>query len=70
VNHLSSGPTENIKVVCEFPDMFPRDLPSMPPECEIEFIIDLLPDIAPICKIPYRIAINELEELKKQLREL
>jgi hypothetical protein len=46
------------------------DLPSMPPECEIEFITDLLPDIAPISKRPYRMAINELEELKKQLREL
>ena len=38
LNHLSSGPTENIKVVCELPDVFPEDLPGMPPECQIEFI--------------------------------
>jgi len=42
----------------------------MPPEHEIEFIIDLLPGTAPISKRPYRMAINELEELKKQLRAL
>ena len=65
VNHLSSGPTKNIKVVCEFSDVFPKDLPGMPPECEIEFIIDLLPGTAPISKRPYRMAFNELEELKK-----
>ena len=67
---MSSGPTKNIKVVCEFPDVFPEDLPGMPPKCEIEFIIDLLPGTAPIYKRPYRMVVNELEELKKQLREL
>jgi len=50
--------------------MFPEDLPGMPPEHEIEFIIDLLPSTAPISKRPYRMAVNESEELKKQLREL
>ena len=61
---------KDIKVVDEFPDVFPEDLPGMPPEHEIEFIIDLLSGTAPISKRPYRMAINELEELKKQLREL
>jgi hypothetical protein len=42
----------------------------MPPERDIEFIIDLLPGTAPIAKRPYRISIGELEELKKQLKEL
>ena len=62
--------TKNIWVVCEFLDVFPDDLLGMPPEQEIEFIIELLPGTAPISKRPYRMATNELEELKKQLREL
>jgi hypothetical protein len=56
--------------VCEYPDIFPDDLPGMPPERDIEFIIDLLPGTAPIAKRPYRISVGELEELKKQLKEL
>jgi len=70
VYHVSSGSVEDIRVVKEFPDVFPEDLPGMPPEREIEFVIDLLPGTAPISKRPYRMAVNELEELKKQLREL
>ena len=62
--------TENIRDVCEFSNVFPDDLLGMPPEREIEFIIELLPGTAPISKRPYRMATNELEELKKQLREL
>jgi hypothetical protein len=50
----------------EFPDVFPDDLPSMPPDRHIE----LLPRTAPIAKRPYRMGVNELEELKKQLKEL
>ena len=50
--------------------MFPDDLPGMPPDRDIEFVIDLLPGTAPISKRPYRMTINELEELKKQLKEL
>jgi hypothetical protein len=42
----------------------------MPPEHNIEFIIDLLPGTAPIAKRPYRMLVGELEELKKQLKEL
>ena len=54
----------------EFPDVFPDDLPGMPPDRDIEFIIELLPGTAPIAKRPYRMGVNELEELKKQLKEL
>jgi hypothetical protein len=61
---------EDIRVVSEYPDVFPDDLPGMPPERDIEFIIDLLPGTAPIAKRPYRISVGELEELKKQLKEL
>ena len=54
----------------EFPDVFPDDLLGMPPDRDIEFIIELLPGTAPIAKRPYRMGVNELEELKKQLKEL
>jgi hypothetical protein len=56
--------------LCEYQDVFPDELPGMPPECDIEFLIDLLPGTAPIAKRPYRILVDELEELKKQLKEL
>ncbi|XP_052152528.1 uncharacterized protein LOC127770762, partial [Oryza glaberrima] len=57
-------------VVQRFPDVFPEDLPGMPPDRDIEFIIDLIPGTAPISKRPYRMPVNELEELKRQIREL
>jgi hypothetical protein len=70
VNRLKADSIEDIRVVCEYLDVFPDDLPGMPPECDIEFIIDLLPGTAPIAKRPYRMSVGELEELKKQLKEL
>ncbi|XP_058181413.1 uncharacterized protein LOC131299855 [Rhododendron vialii] len=57
-------------VVREFPDVFPEELPGLPPEREIEFVIDLLPGTAPISIPPYRFAPAELRELKTQLQEL
>jgi hypothetical protein len=51
--------------VDEFLDVFPDDLPGMPPDRDIEFIIELLPGTAPIAKRPYKMGVNELEELKK-----
>ena len=61
---------EEVLVVNEFPDVFPEDLPGLPPDREIEFVIDLLPGTAPISKAPYRMAPAELKELKVQLQEL
>jgi hypothetical protein len=60
----------NIRVVRDFPDVFPEELPGMPPDREVEFVIDLLPRTAPISKRPYRMSVEELKELKKQLTEL
>jgi hypothetical protein len=60
----------NIHVVRDFPDAFPEELPGMPPDREVVFVIDLLPGIAPIFKRPYRMSVEELKELKKQLTEL
>jgi hypothetical protein len=61
---------EEILVVQEYPDVFPEELPGMPPDCDIEFLIELLPRTSPISKRPYRMPVNELVELKKQLAEL
>jgi hypothetical protein len=65
VNQLKADLIEDIKVVCEYPDVFPDDLLGMPPERNIEFLIDLLPGTAPIAKRPYRMLVGELEKLKK-----
>jgi hypothetical protein len=61
---------EEILVVQEYPEVFPEELPGMPPDCDIEFLIELLPGIPPISKRPYRMLINELVELRKQLSKL
>jgi hypothetical protein len=65
VNQLKVDLIEDIRVVCEYPDVFPDELPGMPPERDIEFPIDLLPGTAPIAKRPYRMSVGELEQLKK-----
>jgi hypothetical protein len=62
-------PLEIIKVVSEFPDVFPKDLPGMPPERKVEFAIELLPRTAPIFKRAYKVSKPELVELKKQIDE-
>jgi hypothetical protein len=61
---------EHLPVVKEFADMFPEELPGMPPERELEFSIDLKPGIEPIARKPYRMSTPELQELKMQLKEL
>jgi hypothetical protein len=53
-----------------YPDVFPEELPGMPPDREVEFVIDLLPGTTPISKRPYRMAVEELKELKKQITKL
>jgi hypothetical protein len=70
LNHLDAASTLDIRTVSEFLDVFPEELPSMPPNCEIEFVIELVPGTAPIFKRPYRMATNQLAELKEQLQEL
>ena len=70
VNQLDDSINKEDPVVDEFLDVFPNDLSGMPPDRDIEFIIELLPRTAPIAKRPYRMGVNELEELKKQIKEL
>jgi hypothetical protein len=60
---------ETIKVVLEFPDVFPKDLPGIPPERKVEFAIELLPGITPISKRAYKVSGPELVELMKQIDE-
>ena len=54
LNQLKGTPMEEIRVVREYPDVFPDDLPGMPPDRDIEFMIDLVPGTSPISKRPYR----------------
>ncbi|GKC36805.1 putative reverse transcriptase domain-containing protein, partial [Tanacetum coccineum] len=61
---------ENLSVVREFADVFPDELPGLPPAREIEFGIELIPGAEPISKAPYRMAPVELKELKEQLQEM
>jgi predicted aspartyl protease len=61
---------DNIRVVRDFPDVFTEELPGMPSDREVEFVIDLSPGTAPISKRPYMMSVEELKELKKQLTEL
>jgi hypothetical protein len=58
LNHLDAASTLDIRTVSEYPDVFPEELPGMPPDHEIEFVIELVPGTAPIFKRPYRMAAN------------
>jgi hypothetical protein len=58
---------EDFVVLHEFRDMFVDEIPKLPPRREMDFSIDLLPRLAPISKIPYRMCLPELTKLKIQL---
>jgi len=64
MNAVTSRAIEDILVVCEFPDVFPDDLPGLPPDQDVEFKIELLLGTAPISRRPYRMPPNKLAELK------
>jgi len=70
VYHLKAKTLEEIPVVCEYPDVFPEDLPGKPPDRDIEFVIELQPGTAPISRRPFIMTPSELAELKVQLQEL
>src|SRR5699024_9866772 len=59
-----------IPIVCEFPDVFPEDLSGLPPERDVEFVIELEPGTAPVSRRSYRMPPNELAALKTQLQDL
>jgi hypothetical protein len=64
------SPLDEIPVVCEYPDVFPDEMPGMPPDRDVDFVIELQPGTAPISKRPYHMPPKELVELKNQLQEL
>jgi hypothetical protein len=70
VDDKESNPIEAIRIVSEFPDVFPKELLGMPLERKVEFSIELIQGTAPISKRAYRVSGSELVELKKQIDEL
>jgi hypothetical protein len=60
LNHLNATSTLDIRTISEFSDVFPEELPGMPPDREIEFVIELVLGTAPIFRRPYRMATNQL----------
>ncbi|GJR30882.1 putative reverse transcriptase domain-containing protein [Tanacetum coccineum] len=61
---------EDVPIVQDFPEVFPKDLPGLPPTRQVEFHIDLIPGAAPVARAPYRLAPSEMKELSEQLQEL
>ncbi|GJS47561.1 putative reverse transcriptase domain-containing protein [Tanacetum coccineum] len=61
---------EDVPIVRDFPEVFPEDLPGLPPTRQVEFQIDLVPGAAPVARAPYRLAPSEMKELSEQLQEL
>ncbi|KAJ9546585.1 hypothetical protein OSB04_019128 [Centaurea solstitialis] len=60
----------DVPMVSEFPDIFPEELPGIPPDRQVEFGINLVPGSAPVARTPYRLAPPVLQELLSQLQEL
>ncbi|GKG34823.1 hypothetical protein Tco_0437519, partial [Tanacetum coccineum] len=61
---------EDIPIIHDFPEVFPDDLPGLPPPRQVEFRIELVLGAAPVARAPYRLALSELKELSDQLKEL
>jgi hypothetical protein len=68
--HATTQKLEDIRVACEFSDVFPENLSGIPPDRDVEFTIELQPSTAPISRRPYKMTPKELVELKVQLNEL
>ncbi|GJX88277.1 putative reverse transcriptase domain-containing protein, partial [Tanacetum coccineum] len=58
---------EDVPIVQDFPEVFPEDLPGLPPTRQVEFQIDLVPGAAPVARAPYRLAPSDMKELSEQL---
>ncbi|GKC80651.1 hypothetical protein Tco_1131425 [Tanacetum coccineum] len=61
---------EDVPVIRDFPEVFPEELPGLPPPKQVEFRIDLVPEAAPVARAPYRLAPSEMKELSVHLQEL
>ena len=62
---LEAKSVEEVPIVCVYPDVFSEELPGMPLDRDVEFVIDLLPSMGSIAKRPYCMSVDKLEELKK-----
>ncbi|WVZ58168.1 LOW QUALITY PROTEIN: hypothetical protein U9M48_008467 [Paspalum notatum var. saurae] len=69
VNTAKLTEIKKIPVVCDFPNVFPEELPGLPPDRDVEFSIEVFPGMTTISKRPYRMALDELKDLKTQLQE-
>ncbi|GJS50412.1 putative reverse transcriptase domain-containing protein [Tanacetum coccineum] len=67
---ISERRIEDVPVVRDFPEVFPEDLPGLPPTRQVEFHIELIPGVSPVARAPYRLAPAEMKELPEQLKEL
>jgi hypothetical protein len=70
INQLGASQGSEVPMVNKFPNVFPEELLGMPPDRDIEFVIELKPGTAPIYKTPFRMTTPELAELKEHIREL
>ncbi|GJT49804.1 putative reverse transcriptase domain-containing protein [Tanacetum coccineum] len=61
---------KDVPIVRDFPEVFPEDLPGLPPARPVEFQIDLILGAAPVARAPYRLAPSKMKELSEQLQEL
>ncbi|KAL4283832.1 hypothetical protein GQ457_16G018880 [Hibiscus cannabinus] len=68
--NIGEARSRDIRIVCDFLGVFPEELPSLPPDREVEFVIETHADSAPVSISLYRRALKELKELKTQLQEL
>ena len=66
----SQAVIDELKLVCDFSEVFPDDISYVSPKREVDFSIDLVPGTKPISMAPYRMSASELEELMKQLEDL
>ncbi|GJY56023.1 putative reverse transcriptase domain-containing protein [Tanacetum coccineum] len=69
-NKLKEKRMKDVPVIRDFPEVFPEELPGLPPPRQVEFRIDLVPGAAPVARAPYRLAPSEMKELSIQLKEL
>ena len=67
---LNQAVIDKFQVVCKFPEVFPDEIPDVPPEREVEFSIDLVLGTKPVSMAPYHMSTSKLAELKKQLDDL
>jgi hypothetical protein len=70
VNQMDAIQGSRVPMVNEFPNDIPEELPGMPPDRDIQFVVELKPDTAPIFKTPFRMTTSELAELKEHIKEL